>query len=59
MGIRLAFGMLLCWWAMVGCSETDDPDDHVLSTQTRALDEAREVENTLNAADQTRRRQID
>ena len=58
---RVIKGMavVICVGVLMACSKAEDPDDHVFNEQTRALDKARDVENTLRAAEQTRRQQID
>lgn len=49
----------ICLMSLAACSKSDDPDDHVFNTQTGALDKAKNVENTLRDADQTRRQNLD
>jgi len=51
--------LLACLGLLVACSKAEDPDDHVFNEQTRSLEKARDVENTLRAAEQSRRQSID
>ena len=50
-------GLLLAWLA--GCTDPSDSGEHVWKTQTDTIDQARETEQLLEDAHNSREEQID